>query len=161
MRKRILPIGAALSALVLVALILLGVGSRHTNGFTGDFRLTKHFHLGVLDGGLWFHSHSLPYRGSIIEVVMPGVPSAQIRGFDFPGIYYRFIRLPTDPEPLWTLRLSLAFPIMLSLIFPLLWFLRSRRPDNEPRQPTPGVHLACISTSLARRGCALRWASCE
>jgi len=132
MRNRI-AICAAVSALIPVALLFLSVASRNVDGFTGGSPLVRHFHIGVFDGGHWFHSHSLPYRGSTIAISGPGAPSPQVRGFDSPGIYYRFIRFPVDPEPLWTLRLSLAYPILLSLVFPLRWVLEFRRRAHNKR----------------------------
>jgi hypothetical protein len=65
-----------------------------------------------------------------------GISSEAIRkkGFDLPGVYYRHFRFPLEPEPLWTLRLSLDYPLVISAIFPLLWLnqvLRAPRKRAE------------------------------
>lgn len=124
MRNRILATCAAASVVIAVGLVMFSALSRDVNGFTGGFPLARSFHVGVFDGALWFHSHSLPYTGGTLAMVREGFPSPRTTGFDFPGVYYRFIRLSLNPEPLWTLRLSLAYPVILSLVLPLLWLRR-------------------------------------
>src|SRR5258708_4509790 len=121
MRNRIVAIFEAVSALIPVALLLFWALSRDIDGFRGGFPLVRHLHIGVFDGGLWLHSHSLPYRGSTIAITGAGTPSPEVRGFDFPGIYYRFIRSPLDPQALWTVRMSVAYPLVLCLVFALPW----------------------------------------
>ena len=124
MRSRTLAICAAASALIPVGLISFSLLNRDVNGFTAGFPLARRFHVGVFDGALWFHSHSLPYTGGTVAIVREGFPSPRTTALDFPGVYYRFIRLPLHPEPLWTLRLSLGYPVVLALVFPLLWVRR-------------------------------------
>jgi hypothetical protein len=59
-------------------------------------------------------------------------------GLDLPGVYYRCFRLSSHPGPLWTLRLSLVYPLAVSAVFPLLWLRQLQRTrHNQPMQATP------------------------
>jgi hypothetical protein len=131
--NRALSICAVGSAVIPAMLLLLSALTRDVNGWKGGLPLTPHFHVGVFDGGLWFHSHGLPYSGGTIAIAREGFPSPRTTDFDFPGVYYRFIRLPLHPEPFWTLRLSLAYPLVLSLVLPLIWTIRFRRAAHNER----------------------------
>jgi hypothetical protein len=46
---------------------------------------------------------------------------------DFPGIYYRHIQWPKEPQPLWTLMMSLWYPLFLFSILPVIWLIRRWR----------------------------------
>jgi hypothetical protein len=67
-----------------------------------------------------------PYGGSIIYVEgMPNRPT--MTGFgDTTGIYYRFIQWP-DSGTLWTLSVSLAYPLLIASILPAVWIIRFKR----------------------------------
>lgn len=121
-RKRILGICAVLSGVIPATLLFLFVLSHDVvAGFKGGIAVTPRFRVGVFDGGLWFHSDELPYRGSTIAISGSSSQAIRSKGFDLPGVYYRHFRFPLEPEPLWTLRLSLDYPLLISAIFPLLW----------------------------------------
>lgn len=145
MRNRIVAICAAVSALIPAALLLFSVLSRDVvDGFMGGFPLAQHFHVGVFDGGLWFHSQELPYRGSILGSVPP-----KTRGLDLPGVYYRFFGFP---EPLWTLRLSLVYPLVATTVFPLIWVRRVWRGQHNPAAPVDApTRFRLRSLRLGRR----------
>ncbi|HEX4123986.1 MAG TPA: hypothetical protein VHY37_04605 [Tepidisphaeraceae bacterium] len=75
-----------------------------------------------------------PYHGSIIGMVRrDGWSPIKIieHGFgDTAGTYYRHFRWPWG-SVLWTLMISFAWPLGLSMVLPLLWFcvhFRLRRP---------------------------------
>jgi hypothetical protein len=72
-----------------------------------------------------------PYRGSIIEVTGPR-HSLQVKatGFIFPGIYYRLFRWPNGTS-LWTVSLSLVYPLLFSAILPVVAFARYVRRRRE------------------------------
>jgi hypothetical protein len=125
MRNRIVAICAAVSALIPAALLLFSVLSRDVvHGFTGGFPLARHFYVGVFDGGLWFHSHELPYRGSILGSIPP-----KTRGLELPRVYYRSFGFP---EPIWTLRVSLVYPLVAATVFPIIWLRRVWRGRHNP-----------------------------
>ncbi|HTL17035.1 MAG TPA: hypothetical protein VL793_07350 [Patescibacteria group bacterium] len=143
-KKRTLGICAALSGVIPATLLVLFALSHDVvAGFKGGIAVTSRFHVGVFDGGLWFHSDSLPYRGSVIA--MSGSSSKAIRkkGFDLPGVYYRHFRFPLEPEPLWTLRLSLDYPLVVSAIFPLLWLNQVLRARRKRAEGDGGIARAC------------------
>ena len=67
-----------------------------------------------------------PYGGSIIYIEgMPNRPT--MTGFgDTAGIYYRFIQWP-DGGTLWTLSVSLAYPLLVTLFLPVVWMVKYKR----------------------------------
>jgi hypothetical protein len=55
---------------------------------------------------------------------------------DFPGIYYRHFQWPDQPEPLWTLMVSLWYPLFFFCVLPLAWLVRHwplRRSAEKPK----------------------------
>jgi hypothetical protein len=98
-----------------------------------------------------------PYRGSIVSLANEKYPSKPVWVWrigenygigkendfdgkgeielteiaaDFPGIYYRHFQRPNEPQPLWTLMMSLWYPLFLFSILPVIWIIcrwRSRR----------------------------------
>jgi hypothetical protein len=164
-------ISGILSAFIVVLWLVTFVASpqlpltRHFNlgvcsGFSGDT-------LGRL---VFFNDAQYgPYHGSIIaliddehppkavwawrvsenygarkEIIFDGKGAIQVTatGADFPGIYYRHFQWPNTPEPLWTLMVSLWYPVFLFSVLPLIWILRHWRlrvilkHDTKPK-PTP------------------------
>jgi hypothetical protein len=95
--------------------------------------------VGIEDGRMSFFNDDAygPYRGSVVFLTgaddkLP--PGCEFSGFDFPGVYYRYIRLPDGA--LWTLTTSLFFPIALSAAAPILWIIsRMRRSGSVGRGP--------------------------
>jgi len=100
--------------------------------------LSSNCHISVCrvwadDAGLVFFNDAGcgPYTGSIIEILGPqgqrGANSPNITGFgDTAGIYYRYIIWP-DGRKLWTLLISLRYPLILALPMPLIWLVRNYR----------------------------------
>jgi hypothetical protein len=141
--------------------------TRHFNlgiweGFSGE-------KLGMLE--VYNDSQYGPYRGSIIalsddkhppkavwawsvsedygvgrEYIFDRKGAIQViaTGADFPGIYYRYFQWPNTPQPLWTLMVSLWFPLLLFSVLPSVWLLRrwhlwmKQRPGATPK-PIPAV----------------------
>jgi hypothetical protein len=67
-----------------------------------------------------------PYSGSIIAIAGdPNRPKVSGVG-DVAGIYYRMIRWPNGAS-LWTLSLSLAYPLVVATVLPALWVIRRSR----------------------------------
>ena len=70
-----------------------------------------------------------PYSGSIVGIVRgPGDPNGpQISGVgDVAGVYYRMIRWSSGAS-LWTVSLSLIYPLLLAAALPLAWLVRRSR----------------------------------
>jgi hypothetical protein len=92
-----------------------------------------------------------PYRGSIValsddkhppkfvwlwrigenyevgkQIIFDGKGAIQVTaiGADFPGIYYRHFQWPNTPQPLWTLMVSLLYPLFVFSVLPSVWILR-------------------------------------
>ena len=67
-----------------------------------------------------------PYHGSIIAVTSPEWPIKRIfskqRAFgDFCGIYYRYFRWADSGNVLWTLSVSLFYPMIVFAVLPTIW----------------------------------------
>lgn len=146
-------ISGILSTLIVVLWLVTFAASpqfsltRHFNlgiweGFTGE-------KLGMLE--IFSDSQYGPYRGSIIslgddshppkvvwawrvsenygagkEYIFDGRRAIQVTATeaDFPGIYYRHFQWPNAPAPLWTLMVSLWYPLFLFSVLPSVWILR-------------------------------------
>jgi hypothetical protein len=120
--------------------------------------------LGMLE--IFNDSQSGPYSGSIValserppkavwdwrvsenygagkEIIFDGKGAIQViaTGADFPGIYYRYFQWPNKPKPLWTLMVSLWYPLFLFSILPSVWILHrchlrmKRKPDATLNPP--------------------------
>ena len=90
------------------------------------------------------HDHG-PYRGSLITVEGdPWPPVVTGVDWDFPRIYYRHIRSGWDDSVVWTLMVSLWYPLILCAIGPIIWgvfrWRRSRAScelNGEPPRDNP------------------------
>lgn len=66
------------------------------------------------------------YSGSIIGIAGdPNGPNVYGIG-DVAGIYFRMVRWP-DGKSLWTLSLSLVYPLLASLVLPVVWLIGRAR----------------------------------
>jgi hypothetical protein len=113
--------------------------------------ITSRFHIGFFQGGVWFYSHDKPYMGSIMNIGAPpthevsrvwrtshgdyGVALSTFIGEQgeivdkmtactLPGIYFRHFQVHGEVLPLWTLMVSLWYPLLLSAILPSFWIFR-------------------------------------
>jgi hypothetical protein len=136
MRPRLFTLASAISTLLFV---LLGVAwllaarydTLNPSG-TQFLSLSSRFHVTIdahaFPARIVFFSDSTfgPYAGAISAGrATPTAP--QITRFgDTAGIYYRHFRWPNG-KTLWTLSLSLLYPLSLCTILPTLWLLRRSR----------------------------------
>lgn len=136
MGRRIFDCAAGLSAALLVFAVLLGLVGSQLNPWDHYVSCHQRLHFGVWGrGGLHtvlviFNDAGYgPYRGSLIQVVLddgqayPKLISE--RGYDAPGIYYRFFHFP-DGTILWTLMLSVWYFMAGASIVPLIWGVMNR-----------------------------------
>ena len=69
-----------------------------------------------------FNHEQGPYRGSLITVDGdPRPPVVTGVDWEFPRIYYRHIHSRRDDSVIWTLMVSLWYPLILFAIGPLVW----------------------------------------
>jgi hypothetical protein len=94
-----------------------------------------------------------PYRGSIMSISDEKAPAPKRWGWsvlwygfsqetefdrqgnaaliekacDLPGIYFRHFRQPDKADSLWTLMISLGYPLLLFSILPVAWIFRRMR----------------------------------
>ena len=67
-----------------------------------------------------------PYGGSVVGFVgSPNLPTVSGIG-DFAGIYFRRLQWPNG-DLIWTLSLSLVYPLLISVVLPAIWLARRRR----------------------------------
>jgi len=78
------------------------------------------------------------------EYIFDGKGAIQVTGTgaDFPGIYYRHFQWPNTSQPLWTLMVSLWYPLFIFSILPSVWILRRchlrmRRKPDATLNPSP------------------------
>jgi len=72
-----------------------------------------------------------PYHGQILDVAVPEGypprPGVKWVGFgETAGIYFRWIRWPNG-RLVWTLALSLMYPLLASAVIPFIWLARRYR----------------------------------
>lgn len=134
---RVATVGSVVLLLVTLSLVVLGFFITPRDH---HLSVTDRFHLGVWGSRLVvFSSDSGPYCGSIIAIVdedgneYPPRIRESMWG-DRLGIYWRYFRWKdgtwgmSDPV-LWTLMVSLWYPILLFAVLPAVWGYRRRREE--------------------------------
>ena len=152
--KRLRTISVMVSAIVCGLLVVIFPVSYHLDPGKHGVAVTSSFHVCFFDGGVWFYSHDKqPYMGSITSI---GLPDAHeiYRGWHtadgaydvgqitfigkfgefvdkknfctLPGVYFRYFQVHGQIRSLWTLMLSLWYPILLLAVLPALWIFRRR-----------------------------------
>lgn len=130
-RRRVFTI---VSALFLVVTVVLAIASFMVDPWKHSISLGDGFHV-----TLWHPSDNPsvvffsdqdygPYPGSIVGIVGPDgtVYPKRLKEIHFgaiAGIYFRYFQwAPTDV--LWTLMVSLLYPLMLFAVLPVAWLLQ-------------------------------------
>ncbi|MEX2092516.1 MAG: hypothetical protein WD971_07550 [Pirellulales bacterium] len=138
MRGRTVKIVSAISWILLGTTVLLWLATLWIDPWSHHISLGDDFHIGVWGRGwdarlvIFSDAEYGPYRGSII-----GLSDEQRNRLtkldreicfgDSWGTYYRYFRLP-DGYVLWTLMVSLWYPIIVFSMSPLIaYVLRLRR----------------------------------
>lgn len=121
MKRRIAHSLLLASALLAVCTFALFVWSFWADPSKQNISFGENFHVSVLDGRIWFFSDmSGPYQGGIIALSDDGEPKLVRRGFgDFAGICYRYFRRTEWPHSLWTLSVSLLYPLAIFAPIPV------------------------------------------
>ena len=133
MKSRICNTLSVISAILLACTIILWAWSFWTDPRKECLSFSGDFHVAVQDGHVEFFSDKThgPYRGSIIALTSPEWPIERIfskqQAFgDICGIYYRYFRWADSGAVLWTLSVSLFYPMIVFSLLPVisLWSLR-------------------------------------
>ena len=139
MSRRIFNALSLISAILLVGTAMLWVWSYWTDPRKECLSFSGDFHVAVRSGRVSFFSDKEygPYRGSIIALTSPERPAERIfaerRGFgDTAGIYYRYFRWADSGAVLWTVSVSLVYPLIVFMLSPTLpawkwWRHRARQ----------------------------------
>lgn len=137
---RIFTIASCISAALLGVALLLSIATCIFNPWEHRVTLTDQFYVGVWRGFsgdtlgrivLFNDAEYGPYRGSIIQFtddagnVHPEFERRIALGDSF-GVYYRYFRVPSGAT-LWTLMVSLWYPVALFAVLPTAWLWMRRR----------------------------------
>jgi hypothetical protein len=137
MAQRLYNVGSAVSAAFAACTLLLWLATVAVTPWDHRLSFGHGFHVAVWSGVsgdklgrlVFFNDADYgPYRGSVIQIVdekgelHPKLDRSIEWGDSF-GIYYRYFRWP-DGHTLWTLMMSLWYPLFLFSILPIAWILR-------------------------------------
>lgn len=131
-----LPILTVVSGVVCLTVLVVLLISYQLDVERHGIAVTSGFHVGFFRGGVWFYGNELPYMGSIIQISSAGAPGSGYpplldeAGVDFPGVYYRFFRFRSST--IWTLMVSLWYPVGLFVLLPVVWFFRNLKLRRGP-----------------------------
>ncbi len=156
MFRHLLNIAGMLSAVVFWLIVMAWMTAGHVDPRKHFVSFGRDCHLSIDAWGaaarleVFNDSYYGPYSGSIIgfssaksPAVDPNGPRVWAFG-DTAGIYFRRFRWPSG-KSLWTLSISLLYPLALSCILPIVWFTSRRRASRYgfPLQSSaPGKHQA-------------------
>jgi hypothetical protein len=121
MKSRIFNTLSLISALLVACTVVSWPWSYKTDPRVDRLSIGDSFHVGVYRGRLEFFSLKIgPYHGSTISL---GDGSEISRwGFgDAYGIYYRYFRWADSGAVLWTLSVSLSYPMIVFAVLPTIW----------------------------------------
>jgi hypothetical protein len=122
-------IAVSASAVLLVITLAVVIAGIWANPWDHAISFNQDFYIAVWNRGfdsrlVFFNDREYgPYRGSIIALVDSAKPRSpferELRFGDTWGIYYRYFRWPNG-QVLWTLMMSLWYPVAIFAILPLL-----------------------------------------
>lgn len=134
---RTFRIATVISTALLAGTLFLFLRSWENPSTTPFFSVTSSFHIGIWHGAdgpniAFFNNAEYgPYRGSLIGlegVVDPDLLRVSHFGMSY-GVYYRYFQW--THTTLWTLMISMWYPLVAFSILPATWYYRFAR-----RKPT-------------------------
>ena len=140
MPRRFFSVASFASAVLAGGTLVLWLATFVTNPWDHHVSLTNRIHIGVWGGPggdtlgrlvIFNDAEYGPYRGSIIQLgdgkgnLYPRFDRELVWGDSF-GVYYRYFRWP-DGRTLWTLMVSLWYPLLLFAVLPVVWVFRQKR----------------------------------
>ena len=139
MARRSFNLAALSSAVLLGFTVILCFMSLWLNPPDHHVSFGDSFHIGVSEadgddtiGRLVFYNTEDPgpYYGSLIQMFGPSTLLSEAHFGDTAGIYFRYFRWP--PGVLWTLMISLWYPLILFSIQPAIWLILNLRSRTHP-----------------------------
>jgi len=134
MKSRIFNTVSLISAILLACTIFLWAWSFWTDPRKDCLSFSGDFHVAVQHGRVVFFNVKDygPYHGSIIALTSPEWPIERIfskqQAFgDICGIYYRYFRWADSGDVLWTLSVSLFYPMIVFAVLPTIWVWKQWR----------------------------------
>jgi hypothetical protein len=133
MSHRIFNALSLLSTILLACTIILWVWSFWADSRNDFLSVSDNCHIGFFDGHIdFFSDRHGPYHGSVISLSSGEETAfsafAERRGFgDTLGIYYRYFRWADSGIVLWTLSVTLLYPMIVFLVLPISWAWKRQR----------------------------------
>jgi hypothetical protein len=128
MIRRIFNALSLISAIFLTCTIILWAWSFWTDPRKECLSFSENFHVAVENGRVSFFNVKDygPYHGSVISLSSGEETAyssfAERRGFgDTLGIYYRYFRWADSGIILWTLSVTLLYPMIVLAVLPTIW----------------------------------------
>jgi len=138
MSRRLFNALSLISAVYLLGTVNLWIWSFWADARTQSLSFANDFHVAAERGRLSFFNDKDygPYRGSIIAIVSEEWPMERIfskhQAFgETLGIYYRYFRWADSGAVLWTLSISLIYPLILFSLLPAIWIVLRRQQIGE------------------------------
>jgi len=122
MSRRIFTTLSLISAMLAACTVVLWPWSFWADPCTDCLSFSGDFHVAVQDGRVsFFNSKDYgPYHGSVVSFADNAF--AAERGFgNTLGVYYRYFRWDNWGGVLWTLSVSLAYPLVVFAVLPATW----------------------------------------
>jgi hypothetical protein len=140
MTRRIFNTLSLISALLLICTFFLWIWSFWTDPRKDCLSFGRDFHVAVEYGRASFFNNKEygPYHGSVITLSSSTWPAERTfseQGWfgDAYGVYYRYFRWAGSGAVLWTLGVSLLYPMIALAVLPVAWlwlWWRVRRPKR-------------------------------
>ena len=141
MKRRTFNTLSLISALLLACTTVLWGWSFWADMREDRLSISDNFHMGAYRGRLEFFSLKIgPYHGS--STIFDETKDTE-RGFgDTLGVYYRYLRFADSGDVIWTLSVSLFYPMIVFAVLPMtwawLWWQRAKLlPLACQREPVP------------------------
>lgn len=141
MKSRLFKAACLVSVALAGCTLVLWMATFFVTPWDHRLSLSHGFHLGVWSGStgetlgrlvIFNNAEYGPYSGSTIQIgdgngnVYPRFTRRTGWG-DAWGVYYRYFRWP-DGHTLWTLMVSLWYPLLAFSLLPVVWVVQHRRP---------------------------------
>jgi len=136
----------ACTALLGVAIFLLVASHCNLDPRQHSVSITGDCHVTVANGYIEFFNDAEygPYRGSIVAILDDqgnSHPPIERTGFgETWGVYYRHLRWLDSGDVIWTVAISLVYPLVLFSILPVTWgWCRWRHTHRLRKDSSPGA----------------------
>ena len=139
---KVFKVATLVSAVLFSLSLTLFIAGWYVDAYSHSIHVSDDFHFGLVHSDFdtrlaFFNSQFGPYNGGIIALTAKGDKSPFEREmyFDAPGIYYRYFEFAIvhPGEVIWTLKISLWYPMVAFSLLPAIWLVNKYRlRANQP-----------------------------